>query len=676
MPQNGHAGLAADATANTDSDSGASLDDKRPLHIVTTSHTALVSSLALQSPFMSKASPADPFTSKHEASSVISSDSANALFERKDGAKGDGIKRDVLEKVMAQSTASGSRNSTDETSSLASSNVTASPAANTSPSIITYRKSRRTASEGNFQSILDAATPKNKFNSKLYVDEFLPRTPYRYATIKRNTDFHQLFPSLDLTDRFLDDYACALSREILLQGRVYISENYVCFNLNLLGWVTNLVIRQEDIISFEKKSTAGLFPNGIAIETKDAKHYFASFSSRDATFDFMRTVWLHATGREIDLSTKRDSEDDTAPLLVSEELESPSKLQSYILSIDGDDEMAEKDGEYDLLMPADSPQLVKVRRFRSGVAYQNSGPDMHAPTRPDLDAIREPNETELCDEEIDAPLGVVYDLAFGTTTDFHRKFLRRHDASEISDYNSFEKGDNAKQSRQYLYRKALGYSIGPKSTMCEVNETLEHFDLKDHVSVVSRTITPDVPLGNSFAVMTRYVFSWGQNNTTRVNISFYIRWTGSSWIKSVIEKQSLATQITTTTDYITALRAEVEEQTEQVEAEAEEVETISPEAPVPASVVNEVEVERPPEPLILVLANQWVLGNAKKVVSVLLVVLGVILLLQLVILYQLNRAAPPTNPELWQWVQTKNGRMNQQQKVQYLLAEIGRLAET
>lgn len=36
------------------------------------------------------------------------------------------------------------------------------------------------------------------------------------------------------------DYGCALQKEILLQGRLYVSEQHICFNSNIFGWVTNV----------------------------------------------------------------------------------------------------------------------------------------------------------------------------------------------------------------------------------------------------------------------------------------------------------------------------------------------------------------------------------------------------------------------------------------------------
>jgi hypothetical protein len=38
------------------------------------------------------------------------------------------------------------------------------------------------------------------------------------------------------------DYKCALQKEILLQGHIYVSEHHVCFKSNIFGWVTNVTI--------------------------------------------------------------------------------------------------------------------------------------------------------------------------------------------------------------------------------------------------------------------------------------------------------------------------------------------------------------------------------------------------------------------------------------------------
>ena len=40
------------------------------------------------------------------------------------------------------------------------------------------------------------------------------------------------------------DYGCALQREILIQGRLYISEHHLSFYANIFGWVTSVSMRE------------------------------------------------------------------------------------------------------------------------------------------------------------------------------------------------------------------------------------------------------------------------------------------------------------------------------------------------------------------------------------------------------------------------------------------------
>jgi hypothetical protein len=432
-----------------------------------------------------------------------------------------------------------------------------------SPKIISYRKSKRTTSDGSYAEIY-SPTEQKDYDQRLYTDEFFKGSSYRYAVMKRNIDFHQLFRTLDLTDRFLDDFSCALSKEILLQGRIYISEHYVCFNSNLLGWVTNLVIPMSDIVRFEKKSTAGLFPNGIMIETKDNRYNFASFVSRDATFNFIKLVWQETTGNVSEDDTAMDDDTQTTDDLI--EVSTP-KIESYIMSIDGDDSSLDEKSDLDGKLVTDQKEQIittKVLKFKEESNHKNMGPDVHAPTSVEDRLTPHSNEIELFDEIFEAPMGVVYDLIFGTTnTSFHRNFLQDHDGSEISEFDLFHpmEDDPTKLERTYTYRRALGYSIGPKSTKCEVSEIIEHLNFSDYITVLTTTVTPDVPLGNSFSVKTRYTFTWDEDNCTRLKLSFYIDWVGKSWIKAVIEKQSLSGQKATANDLIVALKEEIREQT-------------------------------------------------------------------------------------------------------------------
>ncbi|XP_072248916.1 protein Aster-B isoform X3 [Leuresthes tenuis] len=111
---------------------------------------------------------------------------------------------------------------------------------------------------------------------------------------QRNEDFRKLFKQLPDTERLIVDYSCALQRDILLQGRLYLSENWICFYSNIFRWETLLTVRLKDICSMTKEKTARLIPNAIQVCTDTDKHFFTSFGARDRTYMMMFRLWQNA----------------------------------------------------------------------------------------------------------------------------------------------------------------------------------------------------------------------------------------------------------------------------------------------------------------------------------------------------------------------------------------------
>ncbi|XP_065356949.1 protein Aster-B isoform X2 [Calliphora vicina] len=107
----------------------------------------------------------------------------------------------------------------------------------------------------------------------------------------RSQDFKKLFKEVPNDERLIVDYSCALYRDLLIQGRLYISQNYVCFHANILGWETCLNIKWKDVTSITKEKTALVIPNAISICTPKEKLFFSSFTTRDKTFLILFRVW-------------------------------------------------------------------------------------------------------------------------------------------------------------------------------------------------------------------------------------------------------------------------------------------------------------------------------------------------------------------------------------------------
>jgi hypothetical protein len=384
-------------------------------------------------------------------------------------------------------------------------------------------------------------------------------TGFAVANKRRNRDFHVLFKSVPDDDYLIEDYSCALQREILAHGRLYISEGHLCFSSNILGWITTLVMSFDEIVAVEKRSTALVFKNGLEISTLHAKHVFASFASRDTTYDLIIKIWkLGHPQLQSSLNGVRLEEpggDRTEKL----DVESMSAAGTHSISgsddesEDGDDVYDEDEDEDDGTAArsvsdghvSDLGEKAVPRKVSGGTALPEKledgapasggdfpGPATHAPT--DCGDAATHFEKVLGDDVIPAPLGKIYNMLFGPgsaawmgkwlTTDQKCFDLQMEDKRGLTDEI---------RTRNYTYIKPLSGSIGPKQTKCIVTEQLENIDLDKAVNILVSTQNPDVPNGNIFVVKTKYCLTWAENNGTRIQINNVIEWSGKSWLKGM-----------------------------------------------------------------------------------------------------------------------------------------------
>ncbi|KYQ92009.1 ankyrin repeat-containing protein [Tieghemostelium lacteum] len=110
-------------------------------------------------------------------------------------------------------------------------------------------------------------------------------------------DFHNCFKSLIPPDEtLLISYSCGYQGSVVLKhGKLYISENYLCFYDSLV-FDKNKSTRQKvipfsNIKSIEKKS--GLAPNGILVKTEGRDYQFCLLLHRDEVFEILEALLLH-----------------------------------------------------------------------------------------------------------------------------------------------------------------------------------------------------------------------------------------------------------------------------------------------------------------------------------------------------------------------------------------------
>ncbi|KAF1847529.1 GRAM domain-containing protein [Cucurbitaria berberidis CBS 394.84] len=415
-------------------------------------------------------------------------------------------------------------------------------------------------------------------------------TGFAVASSKRNRDFHNLFKSVPEDDYLIEDYSAALQKEILLHGRLYVSEGHLCFSSNILGWVTNLVISFDEVVSVEKKSTAMLFPNAIVISTLHARNVFASFLTRDATYDLIIGIWKishpnlksslngvtldgSATGDKTEkadsIGSEEISDQDSDDEVYDEDAEEDDGMGSFTEAGEGSvagSEMGSLPGDIRKLSGAvaqavgagsETVEAAKAATSGATTGQDFPGSTSHAPT--ECGDADQHYDKLLIDTTIPAPLGKVYSLMFGPASGvFMRKWLVEDQKSSDLQMEDDKKGlGEDRKSFSYSYIKPLSAPVGPRQTKCNISMALEQFDLEKVVSVQCSTGTPDVPSGNIFLTKTRYCLMWGPGNSTRLIMTFTVEWNGKSWLRVPIEKGANDGQMSYATALTAALRTAV-----------------------------------------------------------------------------------------------------------------------
>ncbi|KAF7331621.1 VASt domain-containing protein [Mycena kentingensis (nom. inval.)] len=349
-------------------------------------------------------------------------------------------------------------------------------------------------------------------------EDDIPVTGFAVASNKRNADFHELFPGIPEGDYLIEDYGCALQREILIQGRLYVSENHLCFHANIFGWVTDLLIPIYEITTLEKRMTAFVIPNAIRVGTGRVDYTFASFLSRDTTFDVIHNIWRLVRPTDAASIGSGSLEADNSNLAIPE--------GTIIGAATGTPAVA---------TPA--RKATTCACGREGKHFAEVAMDTVLPGTPDR----------------------IYNLMFASG--FMKDFLSVNQKLldiQVSDWTPTTPGSKL-LARNMSYIKPLTASLGPKQTKCEIRDETVHVDFDDYISTLTTTRNPDVPSGGVFSVKTRTCIMWASPLTTKVVVSTFVEWTGRSFIKGIIEKSAIDGQRTYHGDLEKAMRAYIQE---------------------------------------------------------------------------------------------------------------------
>ncbi|XP_012666932.1 GRAM domain-containing protein 2B [Otolemur garnettii] len=90
---------------------------------------------------------------------------------------------------------------------------------------------------------------------------------YSRPSYKANMHFHKLFLDVPTEEPLRQSFTCALQKEILYQGKLFVSENWICFHSKVFGKDTKISIPVFSVTLIKKTKTALLVPNALIIAT-------------------------------------------------------------------------------------------------------------------------------------------------------------------------------------------------------------------------------------------------------------------------------------------------------------------------------------------------------------------------------------------------------------------------
>ncbi|XP_005386464.1 PREDICTED: GRAM domain-containing protein 1C [Chinchilla lanigera] len=409
----------------------------------------------------------------------------------------------------------------------------------------------------------------------------------------KNEEYKRQFTHLPDTEKLIADYACALQRDILVQGRLYLSENWLCFYSNIFRWETTISIALKDITFMTKEKTARLIPNAIQIVTDGEKFFFTSFGARDRSYLSIFRLWQNVLldksltrqefwhllqqnyGTELGLNAEemanlspsfednaqprspgRSSVDDSgegdekSSKSISSTRESISRV-SETESLDGNSSKGGlgKEAPHREKQIRKSPLLTSEKRLSRGPSRSldlNKNEYLSLDKSSTSDSVDEENIPE---KDLQGRLYInrvfhisaekMFELLFTSSRFMQRFTSSRNIIDVVSTPWTIEAGGD--QLRTMTYTIVLNNPLTGKCTAATEKQTLYKESREAQFYLVdSEVLTHDVPYHDYFYTLNRYCIIRSSKQKCRLRVSTDLKYKKQPWglIKSLIEKNS------------------------------------------------------------------------------------------------------------------------------------------
>ena len=316
------------------------------------------------------------------------------------------------------------------------------------------------------------------------------------------------------------DFSCAIERKILLHGRLYVTERFICFYSNLFGFEKKIKIPYSHVTCVTKENTAVFIPNAIAVITARKEYVFRSFWDRDDCFNLLRAY--HEMYRTVlEPASSHVEEEETQQEKEEEKFEAPVEAPSV-------------------------PKQDLLKRIE-GIA----GPPVERPSTPDVADTPEHARTtaKAFSREVDSTklAETLHTCTLPVSVDeFFAHFLADGCGFPLTKFHEGQ-GDlevactpwassDGEHDRELRFRRLLNNPMGPKSARTTKIQRCRAFGR--HGLVLHGVLSmEDIPYRDCFAIHDRWVVT-PQNDGVDVAFEFEIKWSKSTIFKRKIESSS------------------------------------------------------------------------------------------------------------------------------------------
>ncbi|CAG5002643.1 unnamed protein product [Parnassius apollo] len=396
-----------------------------------------------------------------------------------------------------------------------------------------------------------------------------------YPTYKsKSEDFKRLFKDLPDEERLIVDYSCALQKDILAHGRLYASQNYMCFYANIFGWETSMTLRWKDVTAITKEKTALVIPNAILVCTEGEKNFLTSFSGRDKAYLMLFRIWQNALmdqpmssqeiwqwvyscyGEELGFNSEdegcpregrdaTDAREDSPALLLdgSEELLDSTSMEagggagsavlrardiSPLRVTNGDTEFRGREEDAADTLPTDMSDS------------SDSEPDKHL--NGDVEKCTSTHEGKtFLSQEFPFNIDQLFTMIF-TNSEFNLELLT---ARETTDYTQEPwQASGGRKARRVSYTLGLASGlVGPKKVRVTETQVMNKCSKPGTLySIDSTSENAGIPYADYFSVEVHYCLQRVAEASTHLSLYGHVRYKKSMWpmVKTLLENNTMS----------------------------------------------------------------------------------------------------------------------------------------